>query len=135
MADTTTRPPGVTFAVILTWVAAAVDLIGGGALLWLSLNLAGTDLGVEESSLRGYGIALAAIGLLTAAFALGLAAGSQLSRVLIMVLMAARIGGAVYAHEAIGEIVRWQAIGQGIGALLIILMLATPRAFTYFRST
>ncbi|WP_062384949.1 hypothetical protein [Demequina iriomotensis] len=135
MSETARRPAGVTFVVILTWVAAITDLVTGAAFVWLSLNLEGVDIALTESELRGYGFALLATGLLAAAFALGLAAGSQLSRVLVMLLMAGRIAAAIYASSVLGDLVRWQALGQGVGSALVIAALATPSAFAYFRSS
>ncbi|WP_062522888.1 hypothetical protein [Demequina silvatica] len=135
MAATAGRPPGVTFGVILTWAAALGDLVTGAALLWLSLNMAGVDLALTESELRAYAFILLAVGLVTAALALGLSAGSQLSRILVMLVMAGRIAGGVYSFAVLGELVKWQAFGQVIGSTLIILALATPRAFAYFRAS
>ncbi|WP_062516904.1 hypothetical protein [Demequina gelatinilytica] len=135
MADTVGRPAGVTFAVILTWVAAVTDLVTGAAFVWLSLHMQRASIPLTESETRGYGFALLASGLLAAAFALGIGAGSQLSRVLVMLLMAGRIAGAVYATSVLGELVRWQVPGQLLGSVLVIVALATPRAFAYFRSS
>ncbi|SEJ49647.1 hypothetical protein [Demequina mangrovi] len=133
MTETKRRPAGVTFVVILTWVAAVTDLVTGGAFVWLSLHMSGVDLALTDTELRGYGFALLAAGLLAAAFALGVAAGSQLSRVLVMLLMVGRIAGAVYATSVLGELVRWQVVGQILGSVLIIVALSTPSAFAYFR--
>ncbi|WP_062460572.1 hypothetical protein [Demequina soli] len=135
MAETAVRPPAVLFAVILTWVAAISDLATGAALVWLSLHMGGVDLTLTDSELRAYAFALLGVALLTCAFALGLAAGSQLSRVVVMLIMAARLAGGVYASSVIGDALRWQTSGQMVGSLLIILALATPRAFAYFRSS
>jgi hypothetical protein len=133
MNESVGRPPGVTFAVILTWVAAIGDLVTGAALVWLSLNLGGVDVPLSESDLRAYAFVLLAVGLLTAAFALGVAAGAQVSRIVVMLLMAGRIAGGLYAYSVLDDLMRWQAVGQVAGSLLIILALSTPRAFAYFR--
>lgn len=128
------RPAGVTFVVILTWLSAMLDLVGGGMLLWLSLGADALDADVTDQQLQIYGGALLGIGLITAAVALGLAAGSQASRVLVFVLMLARIAAAGYAMATLGDLTTWQAIGQVVGAVLIIAMLSTPRASAFFRS-
>ncbi|WP_062529022.1 hypothetical protein [Demequina rhizosphaerae] len=135
MAAATGRPPGVTFVVILTWVAAIGDLVTGAALVWLSLNMGGVDIALTASELRAYAFVLLAVGLLTSAFALGIAAGSQVSRVIVMIIMAARLAGGIYAYSVLGELVKWQALGQVVGSLLIVLALSTPRAFAYFRAS
>ncbi|WP_296666023.1 hypothetical protein [Demequina sp.] len=134
MSTTVRRPAGVTFVVVLTWIVAFVDLVGGAALLWLSLNMDRVTVDIGASDLRAYGISLLAIGLLTVAMALGLAAGTQLSRVIVMILMILRIAGAIYAYVEFGDLVRWQSIGQGVAAALVIAILFTPRASAFFRS-
>ncbi|WP_156156088.1 hypothetical protein [Demequina maris] len=135
MAEAAGRPPGVTFVVILTWVAAIGDLVTGAALVWLSLNMGAVDLALTASELRAYAFVLLTVGLLTSAFALGISAGSQVSRIAIMAIMAARIAGGLYAYSVLGELVKWQALGQVAGSLLIIIALSTPRAFAYFRAS
>ncbi len=134
MSSPVRRPAGVTFVVILTWLSALLDLVGGGVLVWVSFSADVAETGVTDQELRIYGGTLLAVGLLTAAVALGLAAGSQLSRVLVYVLMLARVAVAAYALATIGDLTRWQAIGQIVGAVLIMLMLSTPRASAFFRA-
>ncbi len=134
MTETVRRPAGVTFVVALTWIVAIVDLIGGSALVWLSLNMDRVQVDVTASDLRAYGIGILALGLFTASIALGLAAGSQVSRFIIIVLMALRIAAAVYAYVTLGDLVRWQSIGQGGAALLVVVILLTPHANRFFRA-
>ena len=119
--------------VILAWLSAVLDLVGGGMLLWLSFGTETLDVDVTQQQLQLYGGALLGIGLVTAAVALGLAAGSQVSRVLVFLLMLARIAAAGYALATLGDLTRWQAIGQLVGAVLIIAMLSTPRASAFYR--
>ncbi len=132
MSPAARRPAGVTFVVVLTWLSALVDMIGGGVLVWLSFSAGDLDVDVTAQQLQIYGGTLLGVGLVTAAVALGLAAGSQVSRVLIYVLMLARIAAAVYALRTLDELAHWQAIGQIVGAGLIVLMLSTPRASAFF---
>lgn len=134
MPSTAKRPAGVTFVVILTWLSALLDLIGGAVLVWLSFSADSIDADVTEQQLQIYGGSLLGIGLVTAAVALGVAAGSQFSRVLVYLLMLGRIAVAGYALATLGDLTRWQAIGQIVGAALIILMLSTPRASAFFRA-
>lgn len=133
MSPSVRRPAGVTFVVILTWLSALLDIVGGGVLVWLSFSSESIDVDVTTQQLQIYGGALLGVGLLTAAVALGLAAGSQFSRVLVYILMLARIAAAGYALAQLGDLTKWQAIGQMVGAALIILMISTPRASAFFR--
>ena len=133
MSPSVRRPAGVTFVVILTWLSALLDIVGGGVLVWLSFSSDSIDVDVTTQQLQIYGGALLGVGLLTAAVALGLAAGSQFSRVLVYILMLARIAAAGYALAQLGDLTTWQAIGQMVGAALIILMISTPRASAFFR--
>lgn len=135
MEERVRRPWGVTFVVVLTWIAALVDLAAGLAFLWERFRPADLDLGValDPDQLWIYATAAILMGLLTAAIALGLAAGSQLSRVLVLLLMALRIAGAIYVYGQHGAEARSAALGEGAIALAVILMLASPRASAYFR--
>lgn len=134
MTQSVTRPAGVTFVVVLTWIVALVDLLGGAALVWLSLHISQAQVDIAASDLRVYGVTLLALGLVTAAVALGLAAGSQLSRFAVTILMLVRIAAAIYAFVTLGDLVQWQALGQSGAALVILIMLFTPRAHAYFRA-
>lgn len=127
------RPAELLFVVVLTWIVAIADLVAGAATLWLSMDMGAVQADVTQSDLRAYGILLLAMGLLTVALALGLAAGSQISRALISLLMLARIATAVLAYVHVGDAAQWQALAQGVAALVILLILWTPRSHHYFR--
>jgi hypothetical protein len=73
------------------------------------------------------------LGVLTGLIAYGLAEGSQLSRVLTVIVMAARVASAIWALVAIRFVTLWPAVFDLAIAILIIAMLSTGSASDYFR--
>ncbi len=127
------RPGSVTLVATLTWIAAALDLIAGAAMVWLSYNPDLLDDALSVGDVRWYGYASLVVGALTAAVAIGLAGGSQGARILVVLLMTLRIAAAAYAFIQVGDFSVWQAGVQVALALIIIAMLSTRRASDFFR--
>lgn len=126
------RPAGVSVVVALVWFTAALDLFSGAVITWLSFGVDADREGVNSGYMLTYGISVLLIGLLAAAVALGLAAGSRVSRIAVLVLMGLRVVAAGYALWGVPDVSMWQVAGQVLGALLIITLLVTPRANAYF---
>jgi hypothetical protein len=92
------RPLGVTLVVILTWLAAIGDLIGGVALLAGADDRSmRSDLGLTETEMRWSGGVMLVLGLITVLVAIGLSRGSRFARFLVAVVMIAHIAGSVWA--------------------------------------
>jgi len=128
------RPGGITFVVILTWIAAIVDLVGGIVLLLLSFDTSlFTDTEVSPTLVRYYGLIALVLGLLTVLVALGLGKGSQFSRVFTILVMAVRLLNAAWALIAIRYVTLWPAVFDLAIAIIIIALLTNRSASDYFR--
>ncbi|WP_062377195.1 hypothetical protein [Demequina pelophila] len=134
MSQAVRRPFGVTLVVILTWLAALSDLIGGGLFLWGTFQPEPV-FEADITQVRIIAITMLVIGLITVAVAQGLAAGSQRARFAVYLLMGIRAGAAIYALRELVDIEAAQAWGQFGGAVLIILLLSTPKAARFFRES
>ncbi|WP_296666025.1 hypothetical protein [Demequina sp.] len=127
------RPGSVTFVAALTWIAAALDLIVGGVMLWLSYNLDSVESSLAEGEVRWYGIMTLIVGALTAAVAYGVANGSQGARVFVMMVMILRIAAAAYALVVVGGEAAYQGVAQVVLALVVLGLLSTRNASDFFR--
>jgi len=128
------RPAGVSFVVALTWLVAVVDLIGGIALFLISFNRTAFDReAVDPALLRSFALIAIVVGLLTLLVAIGLATGSQFSRVLTVTIMVLRLANALWALFAVGNFLTWGLIAEAALAILIIALLTNRAASDYFR--
>lgn len=132
------RPIGVTLIVILTWLAAIGDVIGGFVLIAdADSRSMRHDLGMTEMEIRWYGIFLVGIGIVTALVAIGLGRGASWARGLVAIVMGVRIVSALYALTQVSwENQRSTAVGTlteiAISAL-VLFVLYGQRADRYFR--
>jgi len=131
------RPFGVTIVTFLTWLAALMDIAAGIAFAANAEDRSVRhDLGMTETELRSYGVALIVVGVLTARVAIGLGRGSRLARALVAFVMVLHIAGAVYALTQVS----WEsqrneslsAIGQMVVSGLILFVLFGNRADRFF---
>ncbi|WP_062516903.1 hypothetical protein [Demequina gelatinilytica] len=127
------RPGSVTIVSALTWLAAAMDLIAGAALIWLYYHPEDLSDEIEAGNLLWYGLTTLAIAVFTAAVAAGLAMGSQGARVLVILVMIVRIAAAAYGLGSIGGTFALQAAIEIPLALVVIALLSTRRASAWFR--
>ncbi len=119
---------------ILTWVAAIVDLVGGIVLLLLSFDKSlFSDTSVSASLVRYYGLIALVLGLLTIMVALGLSKGSQFARVFTILVMSLRVLNAAWALIIIRYVTLWPAVFDLAIAILIIALLTNRSASDYFR--
>ncbi|WP_062529023.1 hypothetical protein [Demequina rhizosphaerae] len=129
------RPVSVTLVSALTWLAAALDILAGAAMIWFYYNPDDLSSSINADNLLWYGMTTLVVGVFTAAVAAGLAMGSQGARVLVILVMVLRIAGAAYGLGRVGGEVAWQAALEIVLALVIIGLLSTRRASAWFRGT
>ena len=128
------RPGGITFVLVLVWIAAIADLIAGIVLLLMSFDDARfANAPVTAEVVRYYGLIALVVGLLTVMVALGLANGSQFARVFTVIVMTLRLLNAAWALIAIRYVTLWPAVVDLVLAVLIIAMLTNRSASDYFR--
>ncbi len=126
------RPGGVTFVMILTWIAAILSIIAGITLL-LASDDALAEAGVAASTATTYGWVEIGWGILVALVAIGLGNGNNFSRFLVTVLMVLRIAAAIWAAIALNGMIGFWAIAVAGGfALLVLFLLWNNRANLFF---
>jgi len=125
MADTKSRPFGVTLVFILILITGVLGLIGG---ILVVFNRNGDD----TASLT-YGIVLILISVIYLLVAKGIANGSRVSRLIVGALtLLSLVGGIWIAITASGS--RITGLVQAALALIILFMLYNRRAGQFFRS-
>lgn len=128
------RPAGVTFVLVLAWLAAMADLVAGLWLLLISFDKALFDgAPVTASLVRYWALVALLVGVLTALVAWALGRGSQFARVLTIVVMVFRLANALWALVAIQFVTLWPAVFDAAVALLVIVFLSNRAASDYFR--
>lgn len=133
------RPFGVTLVVVLTWLAAIADFIGGIAILANADDRSmRSDLGLTVTEMRWTGGVMIALGVITVMTAFGLGRGANWARALVAIVMCLHIASAVYALTQISwESQRneaWSAISQVGIALLVLLVLFSARSDRWFEA-
>ena len=131
------RPFGVTIVTLLTWLVALMDIAAGIAFAANAEDRSVRhDLGMTETELRSYGVALIVFGVVTAFVAIGLGRGARWARALVAFIMVLHIAGAVYALTQVS----WEsqrneslsAISQIVISGLILFVLFGNKADRYF---
>ncbi|HEY8544271.1 MAG TPA: hypothetical protein VIL36_04455 [Acidimicrobiales bacterium] len=133
------RPAGVTIVVILTWLSALADVLGGvGFLANAEDRSMRHDLGLTTAEMRWSGAVMIALGVVTALVAYGLGRGADWARTVVALVMCLHIVSAVFALTQVSwESQRneaWAAIAQVGLSLLVILALFSARADRWFAS-
>jgi hypothetical protein len=124
MADTKSRPFGVTLVFILILVVGVLGLIAGVLVLF--------NRGGNEAVGMTYGIVTIAISVIYLLVAKGIANGSRVSRLIVGLLtLISLVGGIWVAIVASGQ--RMTGVVQAGLALLILFMLYNARASRFFR--
>ena len=131
------RPLGVTLVVLLTWLSAIGDFIGGAALLAGADDRSmRADLGLTKVEMRWSGGVVLGLGVVTVLVAIGLSRGSRFARFLVALVMVAHTVGAVWAMTQLD----WDeqrstgvsAIIQVVLSLLVLALLFGKKADRFF---
>ncbi|SEJ49665.1 hypothetical protein [Demequina mangrovi] len=131
---TVERPGSVTLVAVIAWLTALLDLAVGAWTLWLYYHPEDAGAIAEIDRLAWYGIALMVLGVLTAAVAAGLMAGSRFARAVVVGMMVLRIVGAVLVLVDVVGTAAWHAVVEMIVAVAVIGLLTTRRASAFFRA-
>jgi hypothetical protein len=125
MADTKSRPFGVTLVFILILIVGVLGLVAGVLVLF--------NRGGNEAVGMTYGIVTIVISVIYLLVATGIANGSRVSRLIVGLLtLISLVGGIWVAIVASGQ--RMTGVVQAGLALLILFMLYNARASRFFRS-
>ncbi len=129
------RPGGVTAVVIVTWVAALLDMIGGAALWLLSASAELADaIDVTAAEMRGVGIGTFAVGVITGLVATSLSKGSRFARMLVSILMVLRLIGAAVILLLLGVSGILEAAVAAVLSIVVLTLLWNRTAQEYFHS-
>ena len=127
------RPTSVSVAVAIGWIAVILDVVAGVTLLVLAGNGDVTSaLGTDESTARTIGIVSLVIAAILAVVVYLLGKGSNVSRMLVTIVMLLRIGFAIWAIVAFGTHQLTEAIVSMAVAVTAIVLLWNDKANTFF---
>lgn len=127
------RPGSVTAVVFLTWLAAIVDLVGGAVLVFFSsAEEIQAATGSSETAIRTAGWVTLAIGILVALVAIRLGEGSSGARMLVTILMLARVGSGIYLLVTTGAHGGTEAIVTIVLSAGVLYLLWTGAGAAYF---
>lgn len=131
-----TRPTSVTVAVVLGWLSVVVDVAIGIALLALAGNASVlTALELDASDARTYGIVSLALAVILAVVVSLLGRGSHISRVLVSIVMALRVGFGIWAIIALGTSHLAEAIITIAIAVVVLALLWNEAANRFFATS
>jgi hypothetical protein len=123
----------VVFVMILVWIVAVLSILGG-LFFMLASEAVLAQAGISKSAAMTYGWWEIGYGVITALVAMGLGRGSRIARLLVSLLMALRIVAAAWAAIALsGHRGFWTAVGAGVIAIVILIMLWNARADAFFK--
>jgi hypothetical protein len=128
------RPVMVTIIGVLAIIGGIAQAIFGGALLALRNDetlLKDTEL--TSSQVTTIGVVCLIVGVLAVIFAVGLLKGSRISRTLVGITEVAQIAASVYAIVQLSSGHRAAAIGNIVGAVIVLYFLfGTQKAKEFF---
>jgi hypothetical protein len=132
----TTRPGSVTIVVVLTWITAILDILGGILLLVLANIAGGPVSNVPAGFLWFLGIFYIILGLVIAWVAVRLGQGGRGARMLLTIVQGINILVALGAWISAGTM--GQATNSVIGIVIAVIILAlvwNQRANDFFASS
>ncbi|MCI2956306.1 hypothetical protein MN032_01270 [Agromyces atrinae] len=120
------RPAGVVFVAALAWLGAVIQMVAGSLVIAASADV---DVSAGEIALAW---TMIAIGVFSFVVAFALFSGSAIARILVTASFFFSLVSAVVSLVA-ASAGPTAPVLSGIGALLGLVMLYTPRANAYFR--
>lgn len=139
MSDETTltrpkRPFGVTLVVLLIWIAAILEVVGG---IWLLFRSGDPAFLLQTEVDSGTAKAIAAVGIafgvVMMLIASALGGGSNAIRILVSFLMVLRILAAPLAVVAMGSGQAPEAVVDLLFSLVILALLWNSKASAFFK--
>ena len=129
------RPAGITLLAVLIVVSGLLGLIGSIAVIIGRGNddFVG-DTGVGSSTLLWVGIVGVIIAVVYLLVARGLTRGSGLARGLAALVAVLSLASGIYQTIIQSGSLRWSAVVSALLALIVLLLLFSPRANAFFAS-
>lgn len=135
MMNSPARPGGVTLVGILTILSGVVDILGG-VVIFLNRDNATVqaNTGLDASGILVGSLFYIGFGLFVVVMGRALMAGSNVARFLVTVVMVLRILGLVFGVGRFAGLQLGQLVVQALLAVLILVLLYTPAARSFFRA-
>ena len=128
-----TRPTSVTIVIVLIWIGAILDIVGGIMLFFFADETKQyVNVGTAESEVRTYGLVMIAIGLFMAFLAWRLGSGGSLMRFLVTLVMIIRIIGGVWLIIRVGPGHATEAVITVTVAAVTLYLLWNKKADQFF---
>jgi hypothetical protein len=128
------RPVAVSVLVALTVLNGLANILGGLLIAafrnYQSLQV---EFGADESTLLWIGITSIALGVVYLLVARGLANGNSFTRFLVGLVSVLNFIGGIWVAIAYSGQVRTQAVVSVVVAVVILVILYTPKASAFFR--
>ena len=129
------RPGGITLLAVLIVVSGLLGLIGSIAvIIGRGNDDFVSDTGVGSSTLLWVGIVGVIIAVVYLLVARGLTRGSGLARGLAALVAVLSLASGIYQAIIQSGSLRWSAIVSALLALIVLLLLFSPRANAFFAS-
>ena len=129
------RPGGITLLAVLIVVSGLLGLIGSIAvIIGRGNDDFVSDTGVGSSTLLWVGIVGVIIAVVYLLVARGLTRGSGLARGLAALVAVLSLASGIYQAIIQSGSLRWSAIVSALLALIVLMLLFSPRANAFFAS-
>jgi hypothetical protein len=129
------RPGGITLLAVLIVVSGLLGLIGSIAvIIGRGNDDFVSDTGVGSSTLLWVGIVGVVIAVVYLLVARGLTRGSGLARGLAALVAVLSLASGIYQAIIQSGSLRWSAVVSALLALIVLLLLFSPRANAFFAS-
>lgn len=131
--ETTNRPGGITFVVVLAYIGFIFEILSG-ILVMIGADELSNQLrsGMTEDQLMASGIALVVIGVIGILLTGALARGSNVVRILFGIWVALQVAGGLYAMLEHDGVRRGAGIVPVVFGIVILYLLFNQRAHDFF---
>lgn len=131
--ETSTRPGGITFIVVLAYIGFIFEVLAG-ILIMIEADeiFQQAKSGMTEDQLLGVGIATIAIGVIGILLTGALARGSNVVRILFGIWVALQVSGGFYAMISHDGVRRGAGIVPLVFGIVILYLLFNQKAHDFF---
>lgn len=131
--ETTDRPGGITFIVVLAYIGFIFEILAG-ILIMIDADQVSQQIrsGMTEDQLMAAGIVTIVIGVIGILLTGALARGSNVVRILFGIWVAFQVAGGLYAMLSHDGVRRGAGIVPVVFGIVILYLLFNQRAHDYF---
>jgi hypothetical protein len=131
--ETTNRPGGITFIVVLAYIAFIFEVLAG-ILIMIEADQVSQQVrsGMTENQMMGAGIATVVIGVIGILLTGALARGSNVVRILFGIWVALQVVGGLYAMLSHDGVRRGAGIVPLVFGIVILYLLFNQKSHDFF---